>query len=59
MDDADALDLSATTALKSGVTFMFHWSGGQSGNISNIEVGKAFIVDLRDDSTKLFTGNAQ
>lgn len=63
LDDADALDLSATVELKGDVTFMFHWAGtvgednkSQSGNITSIAVGKAFIVDLRDNSTKVYTG---
>ncbi len=33
--------------LTTDTTFIIHWTGGQSGNFSNMEVGKTYVVELK------------
>ena len=33
--------------LTTNTTFIIHWTGGQSGNFSNMEVGKTYVVELK------------
>lgn len=42
-------EIEVDAALDNDLTLMFYWDGGQSGNVSNIKVGKTFIVKIVAD----------